>query len=258
MTADDELAKARHAYKVATERLNTAKARLKKAGRKALDELEQKFGKQVDVAAALHYSTSNVAKLRPNERDTPWEPRGLKFYKTVDKETGNRHDLGRLRTEFDQAKRAVSMAADAVHDAEATADIGSLDLESAAVTTATAVSIDDVQVFQKFRCVVLDVRVRNTGPSVANLTRVSLRILDRKSYLTAYAPSAGYDLLVDGDEGEVGVRHSLLPDEVDNFLVTLGFTEAESGYEFTAELGVRYNGDQVAVYRPLVFESCFD
>jgi hypothetical protein len=259
MTADENLARARHAYKVAITRKDAAAAKLKKAGLRALIEVEQQFGSQAEAAAVLHYSKPSLSKLRPSEGDASWSPRGLPFYKAVDNATETRHELVRLRAELDQAKRAVKEARDAVHDAQAAMDADVSDLGPASSTsTAAAVIIDDVLVSQEHRCVVLDVRVRNTGAVVANLTRVAVRILDRESYLVVYAPSADYDLLVDGDDGEIGVRHSLMPDEVDNFLVKLGFAEAEFGQVFTAELGVRYNGDQFAKHQPLVFDSCFD
>jgi hypothetical protein len=258
MTADEDLARARHAHEIAIKKQYAAEAQLRKAGIKALAELEQEFGSQAAVAIALHYSEGTVSKLRLSGSDTRWKPRGPAFYKAMDKATESRHELVRLRDGFDQAKRAVDEAQVVVHDAQAAVDADIFVLGAAPSSSAAVVTIDDVHVSQDHRRVGLDVRVRNTGTATANLTRVAVRILDRERYLAAYAPSADYDLLVDGDGGETGVGHSLLPGEVDSFLVRLGFAEEEFGHAFTAELDIRYNGDQCATYRPLRFDSCFD
>jgi hypothetical protein len=121
-----------------------------------------------------------------------------------------------------------------------------------------ALSIDDVLVSRGAGHVVLDVRLRNAGEASANVTRATVRVLDRQPFLTAYTPSARYDVLIDGDHNEVAVAHHVRPGEVDQFLLVLGFAPGEVGHVFTAELVLRYNGDQIAVYGPVTFDSCFD
>ncbi|MFI6520592.1 hypothetical protein ACIBF1_33920 [Spirillospora sp. NPDC050679] len=128
---------------------------------------------------------------------------------------------------------------------------------SGAATPAGSLLIDDVLVDRRADRVVLDVRLRNSGPGPVNVTRATVRVLDRKKFLAAYHPTADYELLIEDDVNQTPVAHYLKPDDVDRFTLTLGFSPAQQGILFTAEVVLHFNGGSTAVSGPVIFDSCF-
>lgn len=121
--------------------------------------------------------------------------------------------------------------------------------------------IDDVIVTQGDRVVSLDVRVRNTGVAVVNLTRANLRVLRRvrpPPTLSAYVPSAEYDLLLIGRENEIAIAHVLRAHEVDAFLLRVGVGPDNKSCAFTCELELTYNGTLRTTSNSFSFNTDWD
>ncbi|MFW3464517.1 hypothetical protein ACN24M_39095 [Streptomyces microflavus] len=124
--------------------------------------------------------------------------------------------------------------------------------------SAGSLLIDDVLPDKRADHVVLDIRIRNSGTAVVNVTRATVRILDRRKFLAAYHPTADYELLIEGDTSQRSVAHYLKADDVDRFTLTLGFAPGQQGVQFTAEVVLDFNGGESAVSAPFTFDSCFE
>ncbi|HBH72377.1 MAG TPA: hypothetical protein DDY43_02825 [Synechococcales bacterium UBA10510] len=118
-------------------------------------------------------------------------------------------------------------------------------------------NIDDVIVNKASAHVELDVRLRNAGTVPVNITRADLHVLDRVPYAAAYQPSASYDLLLEDTHNVIAVAHVLQPNEVDRFIVRVGFSKYNTSCGFEAELVLSYNGNNRAVSQPFRFSSTF-
>ena len=119
-------------------------------------------------------------------------------------------------------------------------------------------SVDDVIVTKQREHILLDVRVRNTGTSVVNITRADLHVLKRVPYAAIDRPSASYDLLLAGEHNVIGVAHVLRSNEVDRFTIRVGFTAFNTSCGFEAQLILHYNGDAQAVSPMFSFSSTFE
>jgi hypothetical protein len=117
--------------------------------------------------------------------------------------------------------------------------------------------IDDVIVSKGTDHIKLDVRLRNAGKTVVNVTRADLHVLSRRPYAAAYKPSASYDLLLEDTHNVIAVAHVLHPNEVDRFTIRVGFTPFNTSCGFDAELILHYNNDRRAVSNQFSFESTF-
>jgi hypothetical protein len=118
-------------------------------------------------------------------------------------------------------------------------------------------AIDDVIVRQEDERVDLDVRVRNAGRSVVNLTEATVVILERMPYASIYVESAGYDLVIDDEKNSVSIAHVLQHNEVDRFTLRLGFPKWNTSCGFAAKLVLRYNGDEEVESKKFAFSSTF-
>jgi hypothetical protein len=217
-------------------------------------------GTLTSIAKANRLTLSTMSKLNPSDDDGAWSPQGIESYRAIDRITQGQYELVVLRNALDEAKRQTKLAKQAMSLAEARADrarASSKTLVAGRTEDATLV-VDDVLVDRRSDRVVLDIRVRNAGERSVNITRAAVRILTRKPFLTAYAASAQYDLLIDGDHNEAEVAHHVKPDDVDRFTLTLGFANQELGCAFTAEVVLRFNRDQIARFEPVTFDSCFE
>ena len=116
--------------------------------------------------------------------------------------------------------------------------------------------IDDVIVRNGRDHVELDVRVRNPENAVANITRAELIILERIPFAAVPKVSASYDLLL-GEQNSIAVAHVLKVDEVDRFVIRVGFTLFNTSCFFSVKLALRYNQDRVAESEPFGIESLF-
>lgn len=139
-----------------------------------------------------------------------------------------------------------------------TASIREAAQHCATLATRRELLVDDVIVTKQREHILLDVRVRNTGTSVVNITRADLHILKRVPYAAIYRPSASYDLLLEGDHNVIGLAHVLRSNEVDRFTIRVGFTELNTSCGFEAQLILRYNGDAQAVSPLFSFSSTFE
>jgi len=94
--------------------------------------------------------------------------------------------------------------------------------------------------------ILLDVRIRNAGSRVANLTRANLRIIYEKHAPVAslYKPSASYDLRVAGSDNVISIAHSLTPGEVDSFILRV---ETSHDYVRLARIEIRYNREYLSM-----------
>lgn len=136
--------------------------------------------------------------------------------------------------------------------------VGGNAVESEMKTVQTAlILIDDVVVGKAKNHVVLDVRLRNAGQAVANITRLNLHVLNRVPYAATYSPSASYDLLLSDIDNTISVSHALRPEEVDNLLVKVGFTKYNTSCGFETRLELYYNKDQKAIFENVSFSSTF-
>lgn len=117
--------------------------------------------------------------------------------------------------------------------------------------------VDDVLIEQGKENIKLDVRVRNSGKGVVNLTRADLHILERRPYPAVYRPSASYDLLLADTHNVIPIAHTLQLNEVDRFIIRVGFTEWNTSCGFTAQLILHYNGKFTAMSKPFRFSSTF-
>ena len=115
--------------------------------------------------------------------------------------------------------------------------------------------IDDVIVRKGSGYVELDIRIRNPGDCVVNITRADLDVTVTAAAAGAYKPSAFYDLLVEGKHNSIPVAHVLQSNEVDSFVVRVGFAPNYSSHTFQAQLTLRYNQDQAATSVPFTFYS---
>jgi len=106
--------------------------------------------------------------------------------------------------------------------------------------------IDDVLVRQGSNNVELDIRVRNPEAFVINITRADLHVIDRVPYAAAYKESASYDLLLEREHNNISIAHVLQTNEVDRFVIRVGFTSHNTSCGFTGELILYYNKDQTA------------
>jgi Alpha/beta hydrolase family len=120
-----------------------------------------------------------------------------------------------------------------------------------------SLQIDDIIVKKGMTNVVLDVRIRNSSSAVANLTRANVRIVSREAYAASYKPSASYDVLIEEVDNSIAISHVLQPNEVDNFVLRLGFTEFNTSCGFIAELVITYNKYYTATSDPISFSSTF-
>ena len=118
--------------------------------------------------------------------------------------------------------------------------------------------IDDVIVRKGRRNVELDVRIRNPGNEIANITRAELDVIRRTPYAGAYHKSATYDLLLEGEHNSIAVAHVLRKDEVDRFTIRVGFSKYNTSCGFTATLTLLYNQRETATSEPFSFDSAFD
>ncbi|MGW0846931.1 hypothetical protein ACWD26_43820 [Streptomyces sp. NPDC002787] len=260
-----DLRDARAAHEIAEKLVEQARAALREAGiraRMALDESRRESGLTLKrLAQQMGLLEPALSKLYPKKETTVWKPQGIDAYLAIDDHTGSEFQLALRRRALDTAERELKDATDALALAEARADregpAAPVAAQRVPVNGADVV-VDDVLVDRLYDRVVLDVRVRNAGDQVANITRAVLRIIKRRRFLAAYAPSARYDLLIDGDHNECAVAHRLAPDEVDGFLLTLGFAEQEIGTSFTAELSLLFNRDRTATSQHIEFDSCFE
>ncbi len=121
--------------------------------------------------------------------------------------------------------------------------------------TGASMTIDDVIVEQRQNHVELDIRIRNQGKSVVNVSRACIHILQREAAMSAYAPSAEYDLQIADTENVVAIAHQLKPGEVDRFILKLGFSEYNTSCFFRAKLFLTYNRDKQAVSDPFNMTS---
>jgi hypothetical protein len=256
----DDLATARAARDNAIDLEQKAFAALKEASIQASFAIDGMDGTQASIAKEYNLSSSTLSKLNPSEREGNWAPLGIGSYQVIDKITGGKFRLAALRRALDKTKQQVKKAKKDVSLAETRTDVAHATLMASAKPRAedSTLVIDDVQIDRRPDQVVLDIRVRNEGERAVDITRAAVRILAREEFLTAYAPTAHYDLLVDGDYNEVGVAHHVKPDDVDRFTLALGFVEQELGCVFTAELVLRFNRDHVAVSKQFTFNSCFE
>jgi hypothetical protein len=119
-------------------------------------------------------------------------------------------------------------------------------------------AIDDVIAKNKSNHVRLDIRVRNGGSAVLNLTRATVTIIEREPAAAAYAPSASYNLEITGEHNEIAISHRLAPGEVDGFHLRLGFPPYNTSCFFRARLSIRYNGDMSTTSAPFSFASHFE
>ena len=117
--------------------------------------------------------------------------------------------------------------------------------------------IDDILISKSEKNIKLDIRIRNSGYGAVNLTRADLQILEREPFAAAYHPSASYDLLVESDHNVISVAHVLQSNEVDSFILRLGFTEWNTSCGFMAQLILYYNDKFTVISRPLQFASTF-
>lgn len=118
--------------------------------------------------------------------------------------------------------------------------------------------IDDVIVHTAGNHIELDVRIRSTSAETVNITRADVEIVERNAYASIPVTSAEYDLIIAGEHNEVAVAHFLLKGEVDRFSLKLGFAPYNQSCGFRAKLHLRYNGNKVASYEDIVFESLFE
>lgn len=125
------------------------------------------------------------------------------------------------------------------------------------VSADAPLSIDDILVKKASAHIELDVRLRNVGTVIVNITRVDLHVLERMPYMAVYQPSASYDLLLEGTHNVIAVAHVLAPNEVDRFTIRVGFSKYNTSCGFKAELIFVYNGDERAVSKPFHFSSTF-
>jgi hypothetical protein len=112
--------------------------------------------------------------------------------------------------------------------------------------------VDDVFVEPRGDHMVLDVRIRNAGPEVVNVTRADVHVLQRDEMLSAYRASAIYQVMLKDEHNVVAVGHALQPGEVDAFRIEVGFTSNCCGL---AEVILQYNGDRQARSRELRFQA---
>ena len=117
--------------------------------------------------------------------------------------------------------------------------------------------IDDVIVSKSHNHINLDVRLRNAGKAVVNVTRADLHVLGRVPYAAAYQASASYDLLLESENNSIAVAHVLQPNEVDRFNVRVGFTRFNTSCHFEAELILHFNNDRRVASQPFTLESLF-
>lgn len=165
--------------------------------------------------------------------------------------------LGR-QTEIPAWRKRLAVLADEVYGVVAEPE-AVIVVSAPAGSGSTELLIDDVLVVKRDDRVVLDVRLRNQGTGPVNVTAAAVRILERKSFLTHYHPTADYDLLIEQDYNEIGVAHLIKPaDVVDCFTLTLGFVPKLIGVQFVAEVVVRFNGEGMAVSKTIRFDSCFE
>ena len=121
----------------------------------------------------------------------------------------------------------------------------------------SSLSIDDVVLSKGPEYVELDVRLRNANGGVVNLTRADVEVLERTPLAAAYKPSASYELLIEDWHSSVPIAQVLQPDEVDRFVLRLGFADAYSSCHITMRLRLYYNGDLQVTSAKFSFDSCF-
>lgn len=117
--------------------------------------------------------------------------------------------------------------------------------------------IDDVIVRQGSNNVELDVRVRNPEDHVVNITRADLDVIQRDPFEAFYTPSASYDLLLSDERNSIPVAHVLQSNEVDRFLIRVGFTSFNTSCWFEAQLTLHYNQKETVTSEPFSFTSLF-
>jgi hypothetical protein len=115
--------------------------------------------------------------------------------------------------------------------------------------------IDDVIVRKGRGSVELDVRVRNPEDGVVNITRADLVVLERTPFAAVPEVSASYDLLLKGEHNSIAVAHVLKANEVDRFVIKVGFTLYNTSCWFRVKLSLRYNQDQTAESEPFGITS---
>ena len=248
---DDARRKLEEAQKVRT----AAEVNLRKAGIEAHARLKASGKPLTAWATEAHVSGSELSNLATH-RD--WRPRGRAIYEAIDRITDGDYRLAQLRDELDAAEKAINEARTVVRVADLAAEAAGGQTIQNEPNAANDLRIDDVLVDRQADRVVLDVRLRNPGTRSVNVTRVAVRILERRRFLAAYPSTADYDLLIEGDHNEVGdFSHYIKSDEVDRFHLTLGFAPSHQGILFTAEVVLRFNGDNTVVSKPIKFDSCF-
>jgi hypothetical protein len=118
--------------------------------------------------------------------------------------------------------------------------------------------IDDVIVRKCSDHVELDVRVRNPQNYAVNITRADLDVIEREAAASAYKPSASYDLLLASEHNSIPVAHVLQANEVDSFVIRVGFTPFNSGCGFRAQIVLHYNQNLTATSTSFTFGSFFE
>ena len=114
-----------------------------------------------------------------------------------------------------------------------------------------------VRIEKGWNCVKLDVRLRNAGTETVNVTRADLHVMKRVPYAGVYKASARYDLILEAEHNMVALAHVLQPNEVDRFVLRVGFSKWNTSCGFEAELILSYNGGYEARSKRFQFSSTF-
>ncbi|MEU4743535.1 hypothetical protein AB0G02_24155 [Actinosynnema sp. NPDC023658] len=255
MTEVTRLAAVRQAHEAAIAAREHARGALKKAGIQARAFLENQSGTLQEQADRAGVSPPVLSRLKP-AKNGDWKAMDPSTYRAIDGLTNGQFRLEELRNAYDAAAKQANQGELDLRLVESEVDATPGPLS--ATTPDTHLVVDDVLVEQRRRSVVLDVRVRNSGHRIVNITRVAVRVIERRAFLASSPSTGDYDLKVDGDYSEAYVAHHVKPDDVDRFTVTLGFATTELGHEFTADVLVLFNRDNAAVSKSITFDSCFE
>jgi hypothetical protein len=122
-------------------------------------------------------------------------------------------------------------------------------------------AIDDVVIVPEQGRIALDIRVRNTGSSILNLTRAEVHILERVYLQIPSHITRDYNVAIEGNFISIKGAHNSTPisqavpkDDVDRFVLHLGFLD-DQPCGFKAEVILMYNGECVAVSKPIDFST---
>jgi len=117
--------------------------------------------------------------------------------------------------------------------------------------------IDDVIVGKKRKCIRLDIRIRSASERIINITRADVHILQRLPCMSVFKSSADYDMIIDAEHNMTPVSHVLRSNEVDRFVLSLGFSKYNTSCLFSAEIILLYNGNCNAISKAVEFDSAF-